>query len=359
MGSKGSVLVAMSGGVDSSVSACLLAEEGYEVLGSHMKLVHLADGVDHGCCGPSARADAEAVARIGGFAFEVVDMSESFAETVLADFFAEHEAGRTPNPCARCNEHIKFGAFLDRADRLGVDLVATGHYVRTDRDRAGRWHLRRGADPGKDQSYMLHTMGQRELARARFPVGGMAKAQTRALAERFGLPVAAKPDSQEVCFVPGADHAAFIEEHAPGMVRPGEVVDHEGNIIGHHRGSFRFTVGQRRGLGVSTGERSYVVEVDAGANRVMVGPGELLARRGLVADRVSWVAGRPPETGPFEAEVRIRYNGVDVPAVVDQAGDRLRVEFRTEQRGVAPGQSVVVYRGDELLGGARILQSIR
>jgi tRNA-specific 2-thiouridylase len=359
MGSKGSVLVAMSGGVDSSVSACLLAEEGYEVLGSHMKLVHLADGVDHGCCGPSARADAEVVARIGGFAFEVVDMSESFAETVLADFFAEHEAGRTPNPCARCNEHIKFGAFLDRADRLGVDLVATGHYVRTDRDRAGRWHLRRGADPGKDQSYMLHTLGQRELARARFPVGGMAKAQTRALAERFGLPVAAKPDSQEVCFVPGADHVAFIEEHAPGMVRPGEVVDPEGHVIGHHRGSFRFTVGQRRGLGVSTGERSYVVEVDAGANRVMVGPGELLARRGLVADRVSWVGGEPPSAGPFVAEVRLRYRGDDVPAVVEQSGDRLRMEFRTPQRGVAPGQSVVVYRDDELLGGARIIDSIR
>lgn len=359
MDSKGSVLVAMSGGVDSSVAACLLAEQGYEVLGSHMKLVHLADGVDHGCCGPSARADAEAVARIGGFAFEVVDMSESFADTVLADFFAEHEAGRTPNPCARCNEHIKFGAFLERADRLGVDLVASGHYVRTDRDRAGRWHLLRGADAGKDQSYMLHTLGQRELAKARFPVGGMAKAQTRALAERFGLPVAAKPDSQEVCFVPGADHAAFIEEHAPGMVRHGEVVDPEGNVIGRHRGSFRFTVGQRRGLGVSTGERSYVVEVDARANRVVVGPGELLARRGLVADRVSWVAGRPPSNGPFEAEVRIRYRGDDVPAVVEDVDGLLRVEFRAPQRGVAPGQSVVVYLADELLGGARIVESIR
>ncbi len=359
MGSKGSVLVAMSGGVDSSVSACLLAEQGYEVLGSHMNLVHLADGMDHGCCGPSARADAEAVARIGGFAFEVVDMSASFAETVLADFFGEHEAGRTPNPCARCNEHIKFGAFLERADRLGVDLVATGHYVRTGRDPTGRWHLLRGADDGKDQSYMLHTLGQRELARARFPVGGMAKADTRALAERFGLPVAAKPDSQEVCFVPGADHAAFIEEHAPGMVRWGEVVDSDGNVLGGHRGSFRFTVGQRRGIGVSTGERSYVVEIDARANRVVVGPGDLLSRRGLVADRVSWVGGEPPAAGGFEAEVRIRYNGEDIPAVVDMIDDQLRVEFRTPQRGVAPGQSVVVYRGDELIGGARIVESLR
>ena len=206
---------------------------------------------------------------------------------------------------------------------------------------------------------MLHTLGQRELARARFPVGGMAKADTRALAERFGLPVAAKPDSQEVCFVPGADHAAFIEEHAPSMVRQGEVVDRDGTVIGRHRGSFRFTVGQRRGIGVSTGERSYVVEVDARANRVVVGPGDLLSRRGLVADRVSWVAGEPPAVGPFEAEVRIRYNGDDVPAVVDHAEGRMRVEFRTPQRGVAPGQSVVVYRGDELLGGARIMESFR
>jgi tRNA-uridine 2-sulfurtransferase len=359
MGSKGSVLVAMSGGVDSSVSACLLAEQGYEVLGSHMRLVHLADGVDHGCCGPSARADAEAVAAIGGFAFEVVDMSASFADTVLADFFGEHEAGRTPNPCVRCNEHIKFGAFLERADRLGIDLVATGHYVRTEQDPSGRWRLLCGADEGKDQSYMLHTLGQGQLARARFPVGGMAKAETRAFAERFGLPVAAKPDSQEVCFVPGTDHAAFIEEHAPGMVRPGEVVDPDGNVIGDHRGSFRFTVGQRRGIGVSTGERSYVLEVDARTNRVVVGPGDLLSRRGLVADRVSWVGGEPPTPGRFEAEVRIRYNGEDIPAVVDTIDDRLRVEFRTPQRGVAPGQSVVVYRGEELLGGGRIIESLR
>ncbi|MGH2529882.1 MAG: tRNA 2-thiouridine(34) synthase MnmA [Actinomycetota bacterium] len=359
MGSKGSVLVAMSGGVDSSVAACLLAEQGYEVLGSHMKLVQLADGVDHGCCGPQARTDAGAVARIAGFAFEVVDMSRPFEETVLADFLAEHEAGRTPNPCVRCNEHIKFGAFLERANRLGIDFVATGHYVRTARDESAGWRLLRGADRGKDQSYMLHTLGQRELARAVFPVGGMAKSETRAIAHRLGLPVAAKPDSQEVCFVPGADHAAFVEEHAPRMVREGDIVDAEGNVIGRHRGAFRFTVGQRRGLGVSTGKRTYVVDMEANSNRVVVGPGELLARRGLVADRASWVAGTPPARGPFEAEVRLRYRGEDVPAAVEPDGERLRVEFRTPQRGVAPGQSVVAYHGDELLGGARIVQAIR
>jgi tRNA-specific 2-thiouridylase len=358
VGPKGTVLVAMSGGVDSSVSACLLAEQGYDVLGSHLSLVHL-DGVDHGCCGPTARADVAAVSRIGGFPHEIVDLSDEFERTVLADFFAEHEVGRTPNPCARCNEHIKFGAFLRRADGLGIDLVATGHYVRNVLGDDGRWHLRTGADSTKDQTYMLHTLGQRELSRSVFPVGSMTKAQTRAHAERFGLPVANKPDSQEVCFVPGADHASFLERHAPSLVRPGEVVDPEGRVLAEHRGTFRFTVGQRRGLGVSAPRPSYVLEVDAATNRVVVGPGELLARRGLLADRVRWVAGEPPTEGPFEASVRIRYRSEPVDAVVEALGDELRVEFRTPQRGVAPGQSVVVDRGDELLGGGRIVTSIR
>jgi tRNA-specific 2-thiouridylase len=351
------VLVAMSGGVDSSVSACLLAEQGYEVLGSHLRLVHLAGGVDHGCCGPTARADAAEVARLGGFAFEVVDLSDTFEETVLADFFDEHAAGRTPNPCVRCNEHIKFGAFLARADELGIDFVATGHYVRTARD-GGRIRLLRGLDAGKDQSYMLHTLGQRELRRSLFPVGGLTKAETRRHAERLGLPVACKPDSQEVCFVPGADHAAFLEAYAPRLLREGEIVDPDGRVLGRHGGTARFTIGQRRGLGVSTGERTYVVDLDPVARRVVVGPGELLARRGLVADRVSWVAGRPPAAGRFEAEVRLRYRGEDVRAVIEPEGDRARVGFRTPQRGVAPGQSVVVYRGDELLGGGRILEAV-
>jgi tRNA-specific 2-thiouridylase len=358
--SKGSVLVAMSGGVDSSVAACLLAEQGYEVLGSHMNLVHLADGVDHGCCGPSARTDAGEVARIGGFDFEIVDMSEDFETTVLADFFAEHEAGRTPNPCARCNEHIKFGAFLRRAEALGIDSVATGHYVRSWRDDAGRWYLQRGADPAKDQSYMLHTLGQAELQRSLFPVGSMPKAETRAHAERFGLPVAGKPDSQEVCFVPDADHAAFLEQHAPSLVRPGEIVDSDGEVLGEHAGAFRYTIGQRRGLGVPSPEPRYVLEFDAERNRVVVGPGELLARRGLVADRASWVAGAPPsDEGPFEADVRIRYRGEDVPSVARVQDDGVDVEFKSPQRGVAPGQSVVFYRGDELLGGARIVRAVR
>jgi tRNA-specific 2-thiouridylase len=354
-----SVLVAMSGGVDSSVAACLLHEQGYDVLGSHMRLVHL-DGVDHGCCGPSARRDAKETARIAGFPFEICDLTDEFERTVLADFAAEHEAGRTPNPCARCNGEIKFGAFLRRADELGIDLVASGHYVRRAGDETAGWRLLRGVDRAKDQSYMLHMLGQAALGRSVFPVGELPKPETRALAERFGLPVATKPDSQELCFAPSGDAGAYARANLPHLVREGEVVDPDGLVLGHHEGAFAFTIGQRRGTGVATGERRYVTEIDAATNRVVVGPGELLERRGLVADRVSWVAGGPPDDGPFEAEVRIRYRGHDVPCVAQAIGpDRLRLEFRSAQRAVAPGQSAVLSRGDDVLGGGRIVEAIR
>jgi tRNA-specific 2-thiouridylase len=349
-----SVLVAMSGGVDSSVAACLLQEQGYDVVGSHMSLVHLAD-VEHGCCGPAARADAAAVAGRAGFPFEICDLTGDFDATVIEDFVQEHAAGRTPNPCARCNGEIKFGAFLRRADVLGIDLVATGHYVRTDRV-GGAWHLRRGHDASKDQSYMLHMLGQQQLARSLFPVGGMTKGETRAAALRFGLPVATKPDSQELCFAPSGDAGGFVRAAAPGLVRAGgEIVDPDGEVLAEHDGTFAFTVGQRRGLGVAGGAPVYVLEVDAGANRVVVGPAALLRKRRAVVDRARWVAGEPP-VGPFEAQVRIRYRGGDVDAVITPDGaERFDVEFRSPQAAVAPGQSAVVYRGDEALGGGRIL----
>ena len=345
----------MSGGVDSSVAACLLQEQGYEVVGAHMSLVHL-DGVEHGCCGPAARADAAEVARIAGFPFEICDLTDTFESTVVEDFVAEHTDGRTPNPCARCNGEIKFGAFLRRADALGIDLVATGHYVRSDRDEDGRWHLRRGADGDKDQSYMLHMLGQDQLSRSRFPVGSLPKADTRALAASFGLPVATKPDSQELCFAPSGDAGGFLRTTAPALVRTGgEVVDPDGRVLGEHDGTFAFTVGQRRGLGVAVGAPVYVLEVDAPTNRVVVGPAALLAKRTLQADRASWVAGEPP-SGPFEARVRIRYRGEGVDAVITPRPDaRFDVAFTVPQRAVAPGQSAVVYRDDEVLGGGRIV----
>lgn len=351
------VLVAMSGGVDSSVAACLLAERGHEVLGSHLKLVHTG-GVDHGCCGPSAEADARAVAETAGFSFEVVDMSEVFERRIVGDYISEHAAGRTPNPCVRCNERIKFGAFLDRAGELGFDCVATGHYVRTSRDAAGRWRLSRGLDRSKDQSYVLAGLTQRQLARSVFPVGGQTKAETRAHAERLGLPVAGKPDSQDLCFAPAGDAGAFVASRAPDLIRDGEVVDPDGRVVGSHAGTHRVTIGQRRGIGVSTGERTYVLDVDAAANRVVVGPASLLSRRGLIAERVNWIPERPE--GPFEAAVKIRYRGDDVPAVVEPAGrDDARVEFRSPQPAVTPGQAVVFYTGDEVIGGGTIDRAFR
>jgi tRNA-uridine 2-sulfurtransferase len=361
MPSKETVLVAMSGGVDSAVAACLLADRGYAVLGVHLRLVQLAEGVDHGCCGPTARADAEAVASVGGFPFEVVDLSEAFQDRVIDDFVAEHLVGRTPNPCARCNGEIKFGAFLRLAEARGADLLATGHYVRTSVGEDGRWRLLKGADRSKDQSYMLHMLGQPALRRSLFPVGSLSKSDTRGLAAAFGLPVAGKPDSQELCFAPAGDAGGFVREQVPELVRTGgSIVDDEGRHLGGHDGTFAFTVGQRRGLGVAVGAPTYVLEVDAARTRVVVGPQELLARRRLEADRVSWVSGEPPGGGPFEAGVRIRYRGEDLPAWVEPLGrDRMRVSFRAPQRSVAPGQSAVVYRGDELLGGGRIVSSTR
>ncbi len=294
-----------------------------------------------------------------GFPFEIVDLSLEFAGAVIDDFVSEHEAGRTPNPCARCNGEIKFGAFLRRADELGIDSVATGHYVRTGLGDDGAWHLLRGADASKDQSYMLHMLGQRQLARSLFPVGDRPKSETRELAHRFGLPVASKPDSQELCFAPTGDAGAFVRSLAPHLAHGGEIVDLDGRVLGEHQGAAAFTVGQRRGLGVALGAPTYVLEIDAPSNRVVVGPQELLSRRGLIADRASWVSGSPPSGGAFEGEVRIRYRGDGAPAVIEPLpDDRFRVEFRVPQRAVAPGQSAVIYRGDEVLGGGRIIDSV-
>ncbi len=353
------VLVAMSGGVDSSVAASMLVAEGHDVTGVHMKLsnapAHESAGRVHGCCTVEAADDARRVAQVLDVPFYVWDLTEEFSRGVLDDFVAEYASGRTPNPCVRCNETVKFGALLERGQRAGFDAVATGHYA-INRFERGAWRLSRSADPNKDQSYVLSTLGQEALAFARFPVGGQTKEQTRAIARELSLRTADKPDSYEICFVPDGDAGGFVES-ALGGTAPGEIVDVGGAVVGEHQGLPHYTIGQRRGLGLATHEKRYVLEVDAPRNRVVVGPGELLARGGLVAERVSWIADRP-SPGTF-TQAQIRAHGTQIAATLEGVEDgTATVRFAVPQRGVAPGQLVAFYAGDEVLGGGTIARSL-
>ena len=348
------VLVAMSGGVDSSVAAGMLVEAGHDVTGVHLRLADVhgpaADGRIHGCCGVTDADDARRVAQVLDIPFYVWNFKEVFARAIVEDFVDEYARGRTPNPCVRCNERVKFGALLERARAVGFDAVATGHYARLEHDGT-RWRLLRGVDAAKDQSYVLARLGQDELERALFPLGRQDKAATRARAAGLGLRVADKPDSYEICFVPDGDAAGFVT----GAVgeRPGEIVDASGTVLGEHAGVHRFTVGQRRGLGLATSERTYVVSVDAPSRRVVVGPAELLARGGLEAEEVRWGAGDAPAA--IDA-VQVRSNGEPIPArLVRTSGSVADVRFARPERGIAPGQLVAFYAGDEVLGGGTIV----
>jgi len=350
----------MSGGVDSSVAAALLGAEGHDVTGVHMKLSSVpaapgADGRVHGCCTVEAADDARRVAQVLDIPFYVWDLTEEFSRGVLDDFVSEYALGRTPNPCVRCNETVKFGALLVRGRRAGFDAVATGHYA-VSRFENGAWRLYRSADRVKDQSYVLSTLGQTELAFARFPVGERTKAETRKLARSLELRTADKPDSYDLCFVPDGDTGSFVDRTLG--TREGELVDANGVVVGRHRGLHHYTVGQRRGLGLASQAKSYVVSLDTATNRVVVGPGELLARSGLEAERVSWVAG-PPEA-ESQIAVQIRAHGEPVPATLERIeGEHVTVRFSEPQRGIAPGQLAAFYTGDEVLGGGTIARSLR
>jgi len=348
----------MSGGVDSSVAAAMLVRDGHDVTGVHLRLTEQTPAMDgrvHGCCGIADADDARRVAQVLDIPFYVWNFKDAFAHGVVEDFVGEYARGRTPNPCVRCNETVKFGALRERALSLGFDAVATGHYART-RLEDGRWHLYRSADTEKDQSYVLGRTGQEELATARFPVGGQTKDQTRALARQLGLRTADKPDSYEICFVPDGDAGGFVARSVE--IPAGEIVGTDGAVLGEHAGIHRFTVGQRRGLGVNTGSaRTFVLEIDAPANRIVVGPGELLARTGLEAEGCRWVAGVTPER--VDA-VQVRAHGGVYPAgLLDVDGDRASVRFAEPQRGIAPGQLVAFYLGDEVLGGGTISRATR
>ncbi len=345
------VLVAMSGGVDSSASAALLAAQGHEVLGVALRVYDASDRArGRSCCAPDDLEDARAAARALGIPFYVADVEAPFREAVVERFLDDYLAGVTPNPCVACNVEVKFGWLLARARALGARL-ATGHYARIER-RGGRLALLAAADAAKDQSYFLYSLGQEALADVLFPVGGMTKAEVRDVAGRAGLPNARKPESQEICFVPG-EAADFVSLRRPGAVRHGEVVDSAGAVLGRHAGIHRFTVGQRRGLGVAGPEPRYVVRIEPESARVVVGSAAEASRDRFEVREVSWVGGEPPP-GPVEARVRVRHRHEGERGAVHPAAGAASVQLARPVRGVAPGQAAVFYQGDEVLGGGRI-----
>jgi tRNA-specific 2-thiouridylase len=359
------VLAAMSGGVDSAVAAALAVEAGHDVVGVHMALSRTRDQFrtgSRGCCSIEDAGDARRAADVLGIPYYVWDLSERFEETVVADFLSEYEAGRTPNPCVRCNEHIKFEALLDRATALGFDAVATGHYAQVV-DAGGRRELHRSPNTEKDQSYVLAVMGPERLARAMFPLGGYAsKAEVRAEAERRGLSVSAKPDSYDICFVADGDTRGFLRDRLGA--RPGEIVDTDGRVLGEHDGAYAFTVGQRKGLRLDRpaddGRPRYVLDVQPGQNRVVVGPAELLTVDTITGTGPVWFDGADTSGAWFDAEVQVRAHGQPVAARVRATGDGLELTLTGERlRGVAPGQSVVVYDGTRVVGQATVASASR
>jgi tRNA-specific 2-thiouridylase len=351
------IVVAMSGGVDSSVAAALLAEAGHDVVGVSMQLYDQREGDTRfgSCCTLDDLYDARRTAAVLGIPHYIVNFEERFDEHVVSDFVREYVSGRTPIPCVHCNGQLKFASLLARARAFGADRVATGHYARVAFDEGrGRHVLRRGADPAKDQSYFLFTLDQAQLAAASFPVGGMTKEMVRDHARRLGLRVAQKPDSQELCFVPAGDPATFVERRVPTAATSGVIVDQQGRALGRHRGVHHFTVGQRKGLGLSAGIPLYVLAIDARRQRVTVGPRTALGRTQFTASRVNWMLWDPPSS-PRRVTAQIRFRHPEAPARVRALdASRAVVEFDEPQTAIAPGQAVVFYEGDAVAGGGWI-----
>jgi tRNA-specific 2-thiouridylase len=344
----------MSGGVDSSAAALLLHEAGYKVVGVTMKLYDLPDSqlpANHqGCCTVDDVEDARRVCHRLGVPHHVFNLQREFKRYVTDYFCEEYQAGRTPHPCIACNERIKFDFLYRRANMLGAQYVATGHYARIRRDGSS-YQLLKGMDPFKDQSYVLYSMGQRELERTLMPVGWHPKEEIRRLASDAGLPNANKPDSQDICFIPGGDYREFLKRHL--TPREGSILNESGQVLGKHEGIENFTVGQRRGLGVAGKAPMYVISIDAAAGRVVVGPEEHLYRDALWASGVSYVSGSLPESGE-EVTAKIRYKSPECSASLRPSGNWAEIRFCKPQRAVTPGQAVALYQGEVVLGGGRI-----
>jgi tRNA-specific 2-thiouridylase len=354
-------VVAMSGGVDSAVTALIMRERGYRVIGINLRLFS-PDDPDHRanpCCGIPAMDDARLTCGRIGVPFYAINMEGEFREAVVQRFVDEYAAGRTPNPCLECNRHVKFRHLVERAKIIGADCLATGHYVRIERgDDAGgiRHRLLRAVDPRKDQSYVLYTLTQDQLGFLHFPLGGLHKTETRTLARAFDLPVAEKAESQEICFVGNRSYADFVAERRPDVRVAGEVIDSDGKVLGEHRGLAHHTVGQRRGLGIAGKEPLFVIRLEPAHNRVVVGTRAEAAARELMAERVTLIGGHWPQA-PFAAEAMVRYRGALAPATVElgPAGSgEAHVTFTADGPIASPGQALVLYRGDEVLGGGTI-----
>jgi tRNA-specific 2-thiouridylase len=348
------IAVAMSGGVDSSVTAALLKKQGHEVIGITMRLFAPCTTGSG-----SAAHDAAVVARHLDIPHHIVDFEPQFRELIINDFIAEYGCGNTPNPCIRCNRFVKFGLLLDTARELGADLLATGHYVKKTVDPDGICHLRKASNIAKDQSYFLYTLTQERLDKVIFPLGEIeSKDEVRRLAREFGLPVAEKSDSQEVCFIPGDDYVAFLEASGALTDTGGEIVHLDGMVLGRHGGTHRYTIGQRKGLGIAWSEPLYVVAIDTDQKRVVVGEQQHVFAHGLLAQDVSWI--QQPTGEEFSSSCKIRYRHHPVPCQVRiRENGGYEVRFDQPQKSVTPGQSLVFYQGDEVLGGGRIVSALR
>ncbi len=359
---KTRVVVGMSGGVDSSATAALLLEQGFDVVGITLKLwpQDCVSRAEDKCCGPQAVTDARAVCHKLGVPYYLVDESAQFQSLVIQYFADEYKAGRTPNPCVMCNQNLKFGRLIDRADRLGAQYIATGHFARVEKNQdQSRVLLKRGCDLRKDQSYFLFSLRQDQLARAMFPLGDKTKSDTREVARHCQLKTADKEESMEICFVPDNDYGNFLQQAKLVEKHRGEIVDLHGRVLGHHDGIEFYTIGQRKGLGISSAKPLYVIELQPQANRVVVGNETALECGEFIAERCNWIPFDNP-TEPFHATVKIRYNHPGTLAMITPLDSgRARVQLATPQRAVTPGQAAVFYQDDLVLGGGWITRPAR